>query len=180
MSNIIAKAASYACNAHEGQFRKYFKERPYFTHVLTVASKVSKWAFEYPNGKSLVAVAFLHDVVEDCGVTFDDLTKEFGQEVADGVSWLTSYSKTINSKEKRAIRKQQDRDHLAKAPLVYKRIKANDRISNLEDVLEKCEPYFALLYADESEQLLEVIKSNEQESQYLANLIQKIRAQYAS
>jgi (p)ppGpp synthase/HD superfamily hydrolase len=40
-------------------------------------------------GLSGISAALLHDVMEDCGVTYEELTKEFGQTVADAVRELT-------------------------------------------------------------------------------------------
>jgi GTP pyrophosphokinase len=179
--SLIVKAASFAAKKHEGQYRKLFEKRPYFTHVAMVAGRIAAWADQYPGVKpdDLVAVGFLHDVVEDCDVTIDDIKSEFNSEVGIGVWWLTSYSKILHSKEKRAIRKQLDRDHLAVAPVHYKRAKLEDRCSNMEDVIAKAEPDFALLYADESEQLLSVIKEGDlKTADYLSALIQQVREKY--
>lgn len=41
------------------------------------------------NDNEVLAAAYLHDVVEDCGVTYDDLINEFNQRVADLVMEVT-------------------------------------------------------------------------------------------
>ena len=80
MSEIL-RAAMYAEQKHAGQKRKDGK--PYFTHVEAVANIVNMdWFMLIPReaqdnwGKckdQVVAAAYLHDVIEDCGVTKQDL-----------------------------------------------------------------------------------------------------------
>jgi (p)ppGpp synthase/HD superfamily hydrolase len=79
--NYIKKALDFARIAHEGQFRRDGK--PYFTHVEAVANKVSTdWlsftayigrAELYEHKHNVVAAGFLHDVIEDCGITKEQL-----------------------------------------------------------------------------------------------------------
>jgi (p)ppGpp synthase/HD superfamily hydrolase len=88
--NIIQKAADFALLAHEGQKRKNGK--PYFTHVEAVANLVNdNWSRLIPPTAQdnwndckdhVVAAAYLHDVIEDCGVTKDML-------IASGFSVMT-------------------------------------------------------------------------------------------
>ena len=96
--NIIQKAAEYAKIKHAGQKRKDGKD--YFTHVEAVANIVDKeWLNLIPhesqnawNGVKdhVVAAAYLHDVIEDCGVTKQDLIDEgfYGMivEIVDSLS----------------------------------------------------------------------------------------------
>lgn len=80
MSEIL-KAAAYAEQKHAGQKRKDGK--PYFTHVEAVANIVNMdWFMLIPREAQdnwneckdhVVAAAYLHDVIEDCGVTKQDL-----------------------------------------------------------------------------------------------------------
>ncbi len=72
--------------AHEGQMRS--SGDPYITHPLAVARILSGMRMDH---HSLMA-AMLHDVIEDTGVSKEELTEEFGETVAllvDGVSKLT-------------------------------------------------------------------------------------------
>ncbi len=72
--------------AHEGQTRS--SGDPYITHPLAVARILSGMRMDH---HSLMA-AMLHDVIEDTGVSKEELTEEFGETVAllvDGVSKLT-------------------------------------------------------------------------------------------
>ena len=76
--SIILEAAQFAANAHAEQFRKHFRNRPYFYHVAAVAGRVAEWGSE-----TEVAAAYLHDTLEDTNTTQAILEAEFGPEVAN-------------------------------------------------------------------------------------------------
>ena len=74
-----------AKNAHEGQFRS--SGEPYITHPVAVAAIIAEMRLDH----EAVMAALLHNVIEDTPYTEEQLTKEFGQSVAeivDGVSKL--------------------------------------------------------------------------------------------
>lgn len=76
--NLILKAAAFARQAHADQRRKY-NDRPYIQHPARVAGRVAA----HPQvTEAMVAAAFLHDVVEDTPHTLDEVSAEFGPEVA--------------------------------------------------------------------------------------------------
>ncbi len=84
--DLIKRAYYYAEQAHYGQTRR--TGEPYVTHPLSVASILVKMRMD---PQSIMA-ALLHDVIEDTGVTKQDIRAQFGEEVAnlvDGVSKLT-------------------------------------------------------------------------------------------
>jgi (p)ppGpp synthase/HD superfamily hydrolase len=58
MKHIISEAIAFATKMHHGQFDK--AEKPYILHVLKVMHYVKS------NDEELLAIALLHDVVEDC------------------------------------------------------------------------------------------------------------------
>ncbi|HEX4911570.1 MAG TPA: bifunctional GTP diphosphokinase/guanosine-3',5'-bis pyrophosphate 3'-pyrophosphohydrolase [Permianibacter sp.] len=82
----VAKAYVLARDAHEGQHRT--SGEPYITHPVAVAGILATLRLD---AQSLMA-ALMHDVIEDCGVTKEQLIEQFGPQVADlveGVSKLT-------------------------------------------------------------------------------------------
>jgi GTP pyrophosphokinase len=82
---LITRAYELAAEAHRGQSRK--SGEPYIHHPLAVAKIVAGFGLD----DVTVAAALLHDAVEDTGVTLDDLTADFGPDVAaivDGVTKL--------------------------------------------------------------------------------------------
>ncbi|MEE8118949.1 MAG: RelA/SpoT family protein, partial [Gammaproteobacteria bacterium] len=84
--DLVSKAHAFGALAHEGQTR--LTGEPYITHPVVVASILADMHMDV----STVIAAILHDVLEDTPVTKDDITEEFGEEIAqlvDGVSKLT-------------------------------------------------------------------------------------------
>jgi GTP pyrophosphokinase len=87
--SMIEKAYQIASKAHQDQKRK--SGEPYIIHPLCVAIILADLEMD----KETIASGLLHDVVEDTVMTLDDMTREFGSEVAflvDGVTKLTQLS----------------------------------------------------------------------------------------
>ena len=150
--NIVERALIFATAAHAavGQLRKYTYE-PYIVHPAEVASIV-----ESVEGSTyeMIAAAWLHDVVEDTGVSNEIIKQEFGEEVAELVGWLTDVSRPEQGN--RATRKAIDRAHTAMAPAAAQTIKLADLISNTRSIMEHDEA-FAKVYLSEKRMLLEVM-----------------------
>ena len=82
----IERAYLYADECHDGQVRK--SGEPYIIHPLQAAAFLADLNLDCHT----ICAALLHDVIEDCAVTFDDIEEAFGPEVAkmvDGVTKLT-------------------------------------------------------------------------------------------
>lgn len=100
-----------------------------------------------------MAACWLHDVVEDCGVTVTELAERFGNAVANGV-WLLSDMEAGT----RAERKAASRKRLAGAPPWVQTIKVADLISNTASIVQH-DPGFAVTYLAEKRALLEVLRA---------------------
>ena len=74
---MIREAAEFADRAHQGVFRKG-TEIPYITHPMETAAIVTAFTDE----PEMIAAALLHDVIEDAGVTREELEEKFGPRVA--------------------------------------------------------------------------------------------------
>lgn len=148
---IVEQAKEFAMSAHNAaqQVRKYTNE-PYWVHPAEVAAIVAS----VPHTDSMLAAAWLHDTVEDTAVTIEDVTREFGKEVANLVAWLTDVSQPHDGN--RAHRKQLDRVHIAQAPAEVHTIKLADLISNTKSIVEH-DPEFAKVYLEEKRLLLEIL-----------------------
>jgi guanosine-3',5'-bis(diphosphate) 3'-pyrophosphohydrolase len=146
---LIVEAARFAAKCHCGQFRKY-NGMPYITHPIRVAGRVATHDLATDE---LVAAAFLHDTVEDCGLSFVDIESQFGSRVAVFVVELTNVPRDYGVN--RAERKRRDRERIAGISKLAKVVKLIDRIDNLREIDRGDD--FALVYAKESLLLLEVI-----------------------
>src|SRR5699024_3180570 len=74
-----------ASRSHQGQMRK--SGDPYITHPVAVATILAELGLT----PSTLAAALLHDTVEDTDYSLEQLTEEFGEEIAllvDGVTKL--------------------------------------------------------------------------------------------
>lgn len=149
--DIIEKARVFATAAHgaAAQLRKYTHE-PYIVHPREVADIVSK----HGGTDVQIAAAWLHDVVEDTGVTIETIREEFGTEVADLVGWLTDVSRPEQGN--RATRKAIDRAHTARAPALAQTVKLADLMSNCSSIMNH-DVDFAKVYFEEKRLLLEVL-----------------------
>ena len=74
--------------AHDGQFRK-FNGQEYAWHPAAVA-KIVRNVKSSKNKDKICIAALLHDTVEDCDVTLDDIRVQFGEMVSSIVYELTS------------------------------------------------------------------------------------------
>lgn len=86
---LVEKAYRVARDSHKDQKRK--SGEPYIIHPLCVAIILADLEMD----KETIAAGLLHDVVEDTGMTLEELSREFGSEVAflvDGVTKLTQLS----------------------------------------------------------------------------------------
>lgn len=154
--DMVEKARVFATAAHAAvkQLRKYTFE-PYIVHPAEVAAIVAT----RPHDPEMLAAAWLHDVVEDTGVTNEDVTREFGNKVGKYVGWLTKISRPEYGN--RAFRMQMDRNYIAGAPAEVKTVKLADLISNCSSiVLHDAE--FAKTYLEEKRLMLEVLKEGDQ------------------
>ena len=101
--DLIIDAFNYASDGHRNQ--KRLSGESYITHPLQVAHYLSNLNLD----TETIIAAFLHDLIEDTEVTYNDIKKKFGKEVADIVDGVTKIDKiNYNSKEEAkadAIRK---------------------------------------------------------------------------
>jgi len=79
----IQAAKELAELSHQGQTRD--EGTPYFEHVERVAQRL----IDMRELSEYIIIAYLHDILEDTHITYDDLKEQFGIPVADGVQTLT-------------------------------------------------------------------------------------------
>ncbi len=85
---ILREAYDYSYQAHQGQFRK--SGLPYFDHIMEVVKILAEQNMDV----TTLLAAFLHDVIEDTGRTYEDIKTRFGEDVAtlvDGVTKITGF-----------------------------------------------------------------------------------------
>jgi (p)ppGpp synthase/HD superfamily hydrolase len=119
-------AAHYAAEKHATQKRKGEAAEPYINHLLEVALLVSSVS----DDEDTVVAALLHDVIEDAGVTWEQLAGRFGSRVANLVAEVTD-DKSLPKAE----RKRLQIENAPKKSIQAQTIKLADKISNLRSMI---------------------------------------------
>ena len=78
---LVSEAIAFAVKAHDGMRRKK-SESPYILHPMEAAVIVGTMS----DDQNLIAAAALHDVVEDAGVTMEEIEAKFGKRVRELVA----------------------------------------------------------------------------------------------
>src|SRR6202453_1403166 len=84
---IIRRAWEFCVQHHSGQLRA--SGEPYVLHPLEVAQVLAEMKLD----STAIAAGLLHDAVEDTPVTTEDITEEFGEQVAHIVEGVTKIDK---------------------------------------------------------------------------------------
>ena len=88
----IKKAHDFAEQAHRGQKRSSGED--YFIHPCAVVEILADFGFD----SSTVIAAFLHDVLEDTSVTYEQLRDEFANLVAEILfEFVVSYGRIFQN-----------------------------------------------------------------------------------
>lgn len=75
---LISEAIAFAVKAHDGMRRKN-GDAPYILHPMEAAVIVGTMT----DDQHLIAAAALHDVVEDAGITLEEIEETFGERVKE-------------------------------------------------------------------------------------------------
>lgn len=126
---LVRRAYEFAAAAHEGQTRK--SGDPYVTHPLAVAQIIAELRLDV----SSLCAALLHDAVEDTSATVEQLSEQFGKEVAFLVDGVTKLGKLPYS-----TREEQQAENFRKMLLAMARdirvilVKLCDRLDNMRSL----------------------------------------------
>ena len=84
---LIKRAYDFIMVMHAGQKRK--SGEPYTNHLIWVAYILTT----LQTGPTTIAAGLLHDVMEDCDVTHDEMVERFGEEITTLVEGVTKINK---------------------------------------------------------------------------------------
>lgn len=84
---LIHKAYDFIMDKHAGQKRK--SGEPYTIHLIWVAYILAT----LQTGPSTIAAGLLHDVMEDCDVSREEMVENFGEEITTLVEGVTKINK---------------------------------------------------------------------------------------
>ena len=125
----VFSALTFSATMHRHQRRKGYNSIPYINHPIGVADLIVRVAGV--EDVRVIQAALLHDVVEDTPVTFEEIQKNFGNEVATLVEELTDDTTLTSSKRKEM--------QLKTASLLSDKarlIRIADKICNIDDIMK--------------------------------------------
>ncbi len=134
----VHAALDYAIKAHDGQKRDSGEE--FIEHPIATALRLADMKLD----TTTIEAALLHDVMEDCGISFAELESEFGNEVAKLVDGVTKLKRLDMITENSAMMKQIASPEATRAASLRKMlvamaedvrvvlIKLSDRLHNMQ------------------------------------------------
>lgn len=150
------KAVRIMKECHQGQCRKGKDRVPYIIHPLMLACHAFALGIDTDH---LIAACLLHDVVEDCGVTVEEL--DIDPAVAEAVSLLSFKQLEGKTKEESEILYYEGISHSKTAAMV----KLLDRCNNISSMASGFSRQKIASYIDETER-------------YIMPLLEQIRQEY--
>jgi (p)ppGpp synthase/HD superfamily hydrolase len=128
MTPLLKRALDRAAVWHRDQKRKYpGADVPYVSHVAGVTAILARHGFD----DEVLAAGALHDVLEDCGVTHEELVRLFGGRVADLVRAVSEEDKSLPWEE----RKARYLEHFARATWDAQAVSIADKIDNFASIV---------------------------------------------
>lgn len=131
-TSMLDKAIVFATKAHQGTERRG-KNFPYIIHPMEVVAIISTIS----NDQELLAAGALHDTVEDCGITIEEIAKEFSPRVAEIVKNESDvYFEGMSLADSWRKRKEIAVETLRNAPIESKIVALGDKLSNMRAIAQ--------------------------------------------
>ena len=150
---LLERCYRFAQDAHKGQRRK--SGQPYFTHCVKTAGILAELRLD----THTICAGLMHDVLEDTGVTREEMQVRFGTNIAnlvEGVTKIGQYNLSAPMHAPNATNTVEDRVHRQRQAETYRKlllataedmrvilIKLADRLHNMETLhflsSEKCQ-----------------------------------------
>ncbi len=125
-SDLAVSALRFARRVHLGQYRKQTGEQ-FVEHPIAVAELLSDAGYD----GSLIAAAYLHDVVEKTDVELDEIRERFGPSVAALVDCLSEDPEIDGYSERKRALRHGILESGGDPVVIY----AADRVANMRDWL---------------------------------------------
>lgn len=125
----IHAAARFAAIRHADHRRKDARQQPYINHLIEVAELLSRAVGD--SDPDLIMAGYLHDTIEDVGVTYDQLVAMFNEDVATLVREVTD-NKNLSREDRKRIQ-------VERAATISRRgqwLKLADKISNVRSMID--------------------------------------------
>ncbi|MBO5945092.1 MAG: bifunctional (p)ppGpp synthetase/guanosine-3',5'-bis(diphosphate) 3'-pyrophosphohydrolase [Clostridia bacterium] len=138
MMELVSEAVIFAVKAHDGMRRKK-SEAPYILHPMEAAVIVGTMT----DDQNLIAAAALHDVVEDAGVSIDEIGEKFGPRVRELVGAETEDKRAeLPPAETWRVRKEESLEVLAKTEDIgVLMVWIGDKLANMRAIFRDWKTY---------------------------------------
>lgn len=165
--NITDISQRWAIELHSGTNHRYGNNEPYVVHLRMVVNMVILYykASLIPNKHLdlLISAAWLHDVIEDCRVSYNDVKQKVGSDVADLVYALT------NLRGKNRAERAGDEYYKGIRDIKYASfLKACDRLANYSYSIQT-KSRMTKMYEKEMKHFFDVL--HPEETSVIANVI---------
>jgi len=167
--NLIESASRFADLVHKDAGQTY-DDGPYSNHLRLVVNILLS---NDETDKKILAAAYLHDVMEDCGISKDVLENLFGKDVAEIVSCVSD-EPGANRKERKA--KTYPKIKANKSAL---KVKLADRIANVSYSVNSSNERMFRMYNKEAQSFQENLMSPDDPDDIL-QLWKKLDLAYSS
>ena len=131
MTDLVSEAIVFSTIAHDGMRRRK-SAAPYILHPLEVGAVVGTMT----DNQEVIAAGILHDVVEDAGITIEEIGKKFGKRVMELVASETENKREeLPAEETWRIRKEESLEKLkASDDVEVLMLWIGDKLSNIRTI----------------------------------------------
>ena len=128
---LVSEAIAFAVKAHDGMRRKK-SDAPYILHPMEAAVIVGTMT----DDQNLIAAAVLHDVVEDAGITIEEIEEKFGKRVRELVESETEDKRAdLPPSDTWRIRKEESLEVLKKSDnIAVLMVWLGDKLANMRAI----------------------------------------------
>ena len=106
MNDLVSKAIVFSTKAHDGMRRRN-GEIPYILHPMEVAAIVGTMT----GNQEVIAAGLLHDVVEDAGISIEEIGENFGARVMELVASETENKREELPPDRKSTRLNSSHEH---------------------------------------------------------------------
>ena len=131
MTDLVSEAIVFSTMAHDGMRRRK-SESPYILHPMEVAAIIGTMT----DDQEVIAAGLLHDVVEDAGITIEEVGEKFGRRVMELVASETENKREdLPPKDTWKIRKEETLQKLKESEdISVLMIWIGDKLSNIRTI----------------------------------------------
>lgn len=123
----LVNAINFSAIKHRNQRRKNQEKSPYINHPIEVTAFLTNAGITDVN---ILMAAVLHDTIEDTGTSYEEISLQFGSDVAETVMECSD-DKSLDKVQ----RKKLQIEHAESISTAARLVKMSDKLSNMKDLM---------------------------------------------